>query len=239
MNCKCWNFFSYIGIPPWYPWCSRMGDKSCCHMFTHHLLLRTCNNVNIPAYFVTHALMILPHVYPHSHLLVSKSCTQLATRSGTVQQFHLRAIVCYSFTYTYTTEEFVAHATNVNCLKIGKKTSRVLVTGGEDHKVNMWAIGRPNAIMVSIRKSIYWGNILHKSRKRHHCNPFYVSICVWATNFDRVYLGIRVRWNQLPLIRLKPWSQQELQVGQSSCGILKKRKVRPHSLLNCVEGTML
>lgn len=45
-------------------------------------------------------------------------------------------------------EEFVAHSSNVNCLKIGKKSSRVLVTGGEDHKVNMWAIGKPNAILV-------------------------------------------------------------------------------------------
>jgi katanin p80 WD40 repeat-containing subunit B1 len=41
----------------------------------------------------------------------------------------------------------VAHTSNVNCLKIGKKSSRVLVTGGEDHKVNMWAIGKPNAIL--------------------------------------------------------------------------------------------
>nr|AFN42836.1 katanin-like protein [Marsilea vestita] len=47
----------------------------------------------------------------------------------------------------YKLQEFVAHASNVNCLKIGKKTSRVLVTGGEDAKVNMWAIGRPNPIM--------------------------------------------------------------------------------------------
>ncbi|EFJ23110.1 hypothetical protein SELMODRAFT_442850 [Selaginella moellendorffii] len=44
-------------------------------------------------------------------------------------------------------EEFVAHGSDVNCLKIGKKSSRVLVTGGEDHKVNMWAIGKPNAIL--------------------------------------------------------------------------------------------
>ncbi len=42
----------------------------------------------------------------------------------------------------------MAHTSNVNCLKIGKKSSRVLVTGGEDHKVNMWAIGKPNAILV-------------------------------------------------------------------------------------------
>eukprot|EP00249_Psilotum_nudum_P014278 c24748_g1_i1 orf=610-3012(-) len=47
----------------------------------------------------------------------------------------------------YKLQEFVAHASNVNCLKIGKKSSRVLVTGGEDHKVNTWAIGKPNAIL--------------------------------------------------------------------------------------------
>jgi WD40 repeat protein len=43
----------------------------------------------------------------------------------------------------------VAHSSSVNCLKIGRKSSRVLVTGGEDHKVNLWAIGKPNAILVS------------------------------------------------------------------------------------------
>ncbi|RWW31241.1 hypothetical protein GW17_00004131 [Ensete ventricosum] len=32
---------------------------------------------------------------------------------------------------------------------IGRKTSRVLVTGGDDNKVNIWAIGKPNAIMCS------------------------------------------------------------------------------------------
>ncbi|XP_042446152.1 katanin p80 WD40 repeat-containing subunit B1 homolog KTN80.4-like isoform X2 [Zingiber officinale] len=47
----------------------------------------------------------------------------------------------------YKLQEFVAHSSNVNCLKIGRKTSRVLVTGGEDHKVNVWAIGKPNAIL--------------------------------------------------------------------------------------------
>ncbi|XP_039001770.1 katanin p80 WD40 repeat-containing subunit B1 homolog KTN80.4-like isoform X2 [Hibiscus syriacus] len=47
----------------------------------------------------------------------------------------------------YKLQEFVAHSSSVNCLKIGKKSSRVLVTGGEDHKVNLWAIGKPNAIL--------------------------------------------------------------------------------------------
>ncbi|XP_010421148.1 PREDICTED: katanin p80 WD40 repeat-containing subunit B1 homolog isoform X3 [Camelina sativa] len=47
----------------------------------------------------------------------------------------------------YKLQEFVAHSAAVNCLKIGRKSTRVLVTGGEDHKVNLWAIGKPNAIL--------------------------------------------------------------------------------------------
>ncbi|CAI0416444.1 unnamed protein product [Linum tenue] len=47
----------------------------------------------------------------------------------------------------YKLQEFVAHSSAVNCLKIGRKSSRILVTGGEDHIVNLWAIGKPNAIL--------------------------------------------------------------------------------------------
>lgn len=47
-------------------------------------------------------------------------------------------------------EEFVAHGANVNCLALGHKSGRVLVTGGDDKKVNLWAVGKPNCIMVSI-----------------------------------------------------------------------------------------
>jgi WD40 repeat protein len=54
----------------------------------------------------------------------------------------------------YKLQEFVAHSAAVNCLKIGRKSSRVLVTGGEDHKVNLWAIGKPNAILVSSRSTV-------------------------------------------------------------------------------------
>lgn len=50
----------------------------------------------------------------------------------------------------------MAHASAVNCLKIGRKSSRVLVTGGEDHKVNLWAIGKPNAILVSFSLLIFF-----------------------------------------------------------------------------------
>ncbi|KAL4563163.1 hypothetical protein LXL04_027198 [Taraxacum kok-saghyz] len=45
-----------------------------------------------------------------------------------------------------TAKEFVAHSANVNCLKIGKKTHRNFITGGDDEKVNLWSIGKPNSI---------------------------------------------------------------------------------------------
>jgi hypothetical protein len=49
----------------------------------------------------------------------------------------------------YKLQEFVAHSGNVNCLSIGKKTSRLLLTGGDDYKVNLWSIGKTTSPMVS------------------------------------------------------------------------------------------
>lgn len=47
----------------------------------------------------------------------------------------------------YKLQEFVAHASNVNCAKFGRRTSRILITGGEDLKVNLWAVGKPSALL--------------------------------------------------------------------------------------------
>ncbi|XP_016840722.1 katanin p80 WD40 repeat-containing subunit B1 isoform X2 [Nasonia vitripennis] len=44
-------------------------------------------------------------------------------------------------------QDFVAHTSNVNCLSLGHKSGRVLVTGGDDKKVNLWAVGKQNCIM--------------------------------------------------------------------------------------------
>ena len=48
-------------------------------------------------------------------------------------------------------EELAAHSSNVNCLAFGRKSGRVMVTGGDDKKVNLWAVGKPNCIMVSVQ----------------------------------------------------------------------------------------
>ena len=44
-------------------------------------------------------------------------------------------------------QEFVAHGENVCCAALGQNSGRVLVTGGEDKKVNLWTVDKPNCIM--------------------------------------------------------------------------------------------
>lgn len=46
-------------------------------------------------------------------------------------------------------DEIKAHNGNVTCLDVGE-TGRVLVTGGHDRNVNLWAIGQTECFMVSI-----------------------------------------------------------------------------------------
>ncbi|KVH96988.1 G-protein beta WD-40 repeat-containing protein [Cynara cardunculus var. scolymus] len=46
----------------------------------------------------------------------------------------------------YKLQEFVAHSANVNCIKIGKKTRRHFITGGDDEIVNLWSIGKSTCI---------------------------------------------------------------------------------------------
>ena len=60
----------------------------------------------------------------------------------------------YQFCIGFFSEEFVAHGASVNCVSLGHKSGRVLVTGGDDKKVNLWAVGKPNCIMVRQKPSI-------------------------------------------------------------------------------------
>uniref|UniRef100_A0A672T6B9 Katanin p80 WD40 repeat-containing subunit B1 n=1 Tax=Sinocyclocheilus grahami TaxID=75366 RepID=A0A672T6B9_SINGR len=43
--------------------------------------------------------------------------------------------------------EIVAHSSNVSSLVLGKASGRLLATGGEDCRVNIWAVSKPNCIM--------------------------------------------------------------------------------------------
>lgn len=45
-------------------------------------------------------------------------------------------------------EDFVAHAGNVNCIAIGRRTAKIVATGGDDCAVNIWGTGKPNCLHV-------------------------------------------------------------------------------------------
>ncbi|KAF6990149.1 hypothetical protein CFC21_007386 [Triticum aestivum] len=47
----------------------------------------------------------------------------------------------------YKFQEFVAHDAEVRSLAIGKKSSRVFITGGSDRNVNLWAIGKQSPLL--------------------------------------------------------------------------------------------
>lgn len=46
-------------------------------------------------------------------------------------------------------EEFTAHDESVNCVAFGQKSGQILVTGGEDKKVNFWAVGQKKCLLVN------------------------------------------------------------------------------------------
>ena len=37
----------------------------------------------------------------------------------------------------------------MNCVAFGKKTGTLLATGGDDRKLNVWSVGKPNVLLVS------------------------------------------------------------------------------------------
>ncbi|KAJ8247364.1 hypothetical protein GJAV_G00245550 [Gymnothorax javanicus] len=44
-------------------------------------------------------------------------------------------------------QEIAAHSSNVSSLALGKTSGRLLATGGEDCRVNIWSVSKPNCIM--------------------------------------------------------------------------------------------
>ncbi|XP_044060088.1 katanin p80 WD40 repeat-containing subunit B1 [Siniperca chuatsi] len=44
-------------------------------------------------------------------------------------------------------QEFEAHSSRVSCLALGKSSGRLLASGGEDCRVNLWAVSKANCIM--------------------------------------------------------------------------------------------
>lgn len=111
----------------------------------------------------------------------------------------------------------MAHSASVNCLNIGKKACRLFITGGDDHKVNLWTIGKPTSLMVSaiacfVFCSILIGIWVLLDHRLGHFNGgsisnasylFYNCYCVFITYLFHIFgtatIGRLLRnWDLLP-----------------------------------------
>lgn len=75
-------------------------------------------------------------------------------------------------------EDVVAHPSNVSSLVLGKSSSRLLATGGEDCKVNIWAVNKPNCIMVVIHSAQLGQGIESTTAKGRGFVNFEVFFCL-------------------------------------------------------------
>lgn len=66
---------------------------------------------------------------------------------------------------TTISDEITAHSQKVSCLDIGE-TGRVLVTGGHDRLVNLFAIGNDKSIQVSFERSSAMDGFERKKEKK-------------------------------------------------------------------------
>ena len=82
-------------------------------------------------------------------------------------------------------DEITAHSQKVSCLDIGE-TGRVLVTGGHDRLVNLFAIGNEKSIQV-------WWIIIYYSCKKKSVNKtnklsvystLYYAICIYVYVYE-------------------------------------------------------
>ena len=88
--------------------------------------------------------------------------------------------------FFFGTEEFVAHTPNVNCLALGHKSGRVLVTGGDDKKVNLWAVGKQNCIMVIVAQQFhYLYPVQDKIQMIYTINVYFYFIFFYFNNMLR------------------------------------------------------
>ena len=85
----------------------------------------------------------------------------------------------------------MGHTASVKCLALGHKSGRVMVTGGDDKKVNMWAVGKPNCIMVGSQQVHFYVTFSKLSlrsvhREKGECESDTTTVSVTSTRSLRV-----------------------------------------------------
>lgn len=91
----------------------------------------------------------------------------------------------------YKLQEFVAHGSRVNCVHISRNTGSLVATGGDDTRVNLWALGKPHALVVRTPPSAAAsGGAMPFPRV---CHGAHIHLCVFVSLASRLASGARTR----------------------------------------------
>jgi len=82
-------------------------------------------------------------------------CLKTETDCQTTQVLLYSNVLLLTVVVLCFTEEYVAHASNVQSVCLGQHSGRLLATGGEDCQINLWSLDKPNCQMVSCLDSFF------------------------------------------------------------------------------------
>jgi len=85
----------------------------------------------------------------------------------------------------YRLQELVAHGSDVNCVHISRASGAFIVTGGDDCRVNLWALGKPHALAVSARVLLFTP-----------CDA-QASVCCFVPSLHRLLAAVQPRSRSL------------------------------------------
>lgn len=116
------------------------------------------------------------------------------------------------------TEEFEAHSSSVSCLALGKSSGRLLATGGEDCRVNIWAVSKANCIMVRHphRTSSTDGAVM--GCRVEYVVKGYLCVCVCACVYCLVSQSLTGHKNPVECVQFN-MSEEQVVAGSQSGSI--------------------
>ncbi|XP_061030229.1 katanin p80 WD40 repeat-containing subunit B1 isoform X2 [Eubalaena glacialis] len=106
-------------------------------------------------------------------------------------------------------QEIVAHASNVSSLVLGKASGRLLATGGDDCRVNLWSINKPNCIMsLTGHTSPVESVRLNTPEELIVAGSQSGSIRVWDLEAAKIFISIEVMHSlKSQMLVVHKWSQ--------------------------------
>ncbi|CAD5121414.1 DgyrCDS9934 [Dimorphilus gyrociliatus] len=142
-------------------------------------------------------------------------------------------------------QEIVAHTSKVTCVTLGQNSGRVMATGGQDKKVNLWTTDKPNCLMtLSGHTSGVECVQFNKSEELIAAGSSSGCLKVWNLEQCKIVRTLSGHKSNVKTIDFHPWTDRYILSGSNDTNIKFwdiERKAcvysyRGHSAgINCVQ----